>query len=225
MKLSDYVVQFVADQGVRHVFMVPGGGAMHLNDSLGRCRGLTFVSHSPRTGRGIAAEAYAKVTNSLGVASSHRSGRHECHHRRGRRLAGVDPVPDPFRAGQAGRSQRRFGVRQLGAAGSRHRLHRHADHQVRGHGDGSTVDRLEMDKATSPGADGQAGPGLARHPARRPGRADRPGRAGALVAPRVREKPHRPTPEVRSSRRSSCSMMLNGPSCWWATASDCRRRG
>ena len=33
MKLSDYVVDFIARCGVRHVFLVPGGGAMHLNDS------------------------------------------------------------------------------------------------------------------------------------------------------------------------------------------------
>ena len=26
MKLSDYVIDFVAAQGVRHVFMLPGGG-------------------------------------------------------------------------------------------------------------------------------------------------------------------------------------------------------
>ena len=35
MKLSDYVVRFIADQGVKHVFLVTGGGAMHLNYSLG----------------------------------------------------------------------------------------------------------------------------------------------------------------------------------------------
>ena len=35
MKLSDYVMQFVAEQGVKHVFMLPGGGAMHLNESPG----------------------------------------------------------------------------------------------------------------------------------------------------------------------------------------------
>ena len=29
MKLSDYVMRFVAGQGVRHVFLVTGGGAMH----------------------------------------------------------------------------------------------------------------------------------------------------------------------------------------------------
>ena len=39
MKLSDYVMQVVAAEGVKPVFMLPGGGAMHLNDSLGRCDG------------------------------------------------------------------------------------------------------------------------------------------------------------------------------------------
>ena len=35
MKLSDYVFEFVAELGVKHVFLVTGGGAMHLNASLG----------------------------------------------------------------------------------------------------------------------------------------------------------------------------------------------
>ena len=35
MKLSDYVFEYISSLGVKHVFMLPGGGAMHLNDSLG----------------------------------------------------------------------------------------------------------------------------------------------------------------------------------------------
>lgn len=34
MKLSDYVMQFLADREVKHIFLVTGGGAMHLNASL-----------------------------------------------------------------------------------------------------------------------------------------------------------------------------------------------
>jgi acetolactate synthase-1/2/3 large subunit len=68
MKLSDYVVQFVAEQGVRHVFMLPGGGAMHLNESVGRRPDLQFVCTLHEQAAAIAAEAYAKVTNGLGVA-------------------------------------------------------------------------------------------------------------------------------------------------------------
>ena len=67
MKLSDYVMHFVAEQGVRHVFMLPGGGAMHLNESLGQCSDLQFVCNLHEQAAAIAAEAYAKITNALGV--------------------------------------------------------------------------------------------------------------------------------------------------------------
>ena len=36
MKISDYIMQFIHGLGVGHVFYVSGGGAMHMNDSLGR---------------------------------------------------------------------------------------------------------------------------------------------------------------------------------------------
>ena len=35
MKVSDYVVKRLEETGAGHMFMLPGGGAMHLNDSLG----------------------------------------------------------------------------------------------------------------------------------------------------------------------------------------------
>src|SRR6266542_5549330 len=67
MKLSDYVFRVVADSGVKHVFLVPGGGAMHLNDSLSRS-GIDFVCNLHEQARAIAAENYSKATNHLGVA-------------------------------------------------------------------------------------------------------------------------------------------------------------
>jgi acetolactate synthase-1/2/3 large subunit len=48
--------------------MLPGGGAMHLVDSLGRCRDLEFVSMLHEQSAAIAAEAYGRYTNNLGVA-------------------------------------------------------------------------------------------------------------------------------------------------------------
>ncbi len=68
MKLSDYVFRFIADLGIKHVFMVPGGGAMHLNDSLGKCQDIEYVCNLHEQASAIAAEAYARVTNNLGVA-------------------------------------------------------------------------------------------------------------------------------------------------------------
>lgn len=67
MKLSDYVFQFVADQGVKHVFMLPGGGAMHLVDSLGKCPNIEYVCNLHEQAATIAAESYGRYTNNLGV--------------------------------------------------------------------------------------------------------------------------------------------------------------
>src|ERR1700748_2337281 len=67
MKLSDYVLKFVADLGVRHVFLVTGGGAMHLNASLAQEQRLTGVCNSHEQASAMGAEAYAKATNGLGV--------------------------------------------------------------------------------------------------------------------------------------------------------------
>ena len=67
MKLSDYVVRFVAEQGVKHVFLVTGGGAMHLNQSLACETAIEPVCNSHEQASAICAEGYAKATNHLGV--------------------------------------------------------------------------------------------------------------------------------------------------------------
>ena len=67
IKLSDYVVRFIASLGIKHVFEVTGGGAMHLNDSLGACKELTYVCMLHEQAAAMAAEAYAKVSNDIGA--------------------------------------------------------------------------------------------------------------------------------------------------------------
>src|SRR5690349_17495888 len=69
MKLSDYVVATLADRGVRHVFMVVGGGAMHLNDSIGRESRLQYVCTHHEQAAAMAAECYARVTGHPGVVN------------------------------------------------------------------------------------------------------------------------------------------------------------
>jgi acetolactate synthase-1/2/3 large subunit len=66
IKLSDWVFQYVASLGVTHVFEVTGGGAMHLNDSLGQS-GLQYICMLHEQAAAMAAESYAKVRNDLGV--------------------------------------------------------------------------------------------------------------------------------------------------------------
>ena len=59
MKLSDYVWEFIASQGIEDVFMLPGGGAMHLVDSLGRCERLNYIPLLHEQACTMAAETYA----------------------------------------------------------------------------------------------------------------------------------------------------------------------
>lgn len=68
MKLSDYVIQFIASTGVKHIFMLSGGGAMHLVDSTGKNKDFTYICNLHEQACAIAAEAYGQYTNNLGVA-------------------------------------------------------------------------------------------------------------------------------------------------------------
>jgi acetolactate synthase-1/2/3 large subunit len=69
MRLADYVAQTLVRHGVQHVFLVTGGGAMHLNDAIGRCQGLEYVCCHHEQACAMAAEAYARVKNRLGVVN------------------------------------------------------------------------------------------------------------------------------------------------------------
>jgi acetolactate synthase-1/2/3 large subunit len=119
-KLSDYVIRFVVEQGVKHVFLVPGGGAMHLNESLSRCADIEPTCNSHEQASAIAAEAYAKATNNLGVTLV-TAGPGGTNAVTGVAGAWLDSTPCLFISGQVKRPDRMFdadgrplGMRQLG---------------------------------------------------------------------------------------------------------------
>src|SRR5215469_18204097 len=107
MKLSDYVVRFVAEQGVRHVFLVVGGGAMHLNSSLANERRLTPVCNLHEQASAIAAENYSKATNHLGVCLV-TTGPGATNAITGLAGAWLDSTPCLFLSGQVKRADRMF---------------------------------------------------------------------------------------------------------------------
>ena len=120
MKLSDYVVRFIAEQGVKHVFLVTGGGAMHLNQSLGAEPSIEPVCNSHEQASAMCAEAYAKVTNHLGVCMV-TTGPGGTNAVTGVAGAWLDSTPTLFVSGQVKRPDRLFdnegkplGMRQLG---------------------------------------------------------------------------------------------------------------
>lgn len=59
MKISDYILSFLMKKGVDQCFLLPGGGAMHLVDSVGGS-GLPYVCFQHEQGAAIAAEAYGQ---------------------------------------------------------------------------------------------------------------------------------------------------------------------
>ena len=67
IKLSDYIAKELVKYGVRHVFMVSGGGSMHLNDSLGKHEKLEYICNHHEQASGIAAEGYSRLSGKLAV--------------------------------------------------------------------------------------------------------------------------------------------------------------
>lgn len=62
-KLSDYMAEFLVNEGITQVFEVVGGGAIHMDDAFGHKEGLHVTYHHHEQAAAIAAEAYARVLN------------------------------------------------------------------------------------------------------------------------------------------------------------------
>ena len=67
MTLSDWIISYLEDLGVTHIFTVSGGGSIWLCDSLARAKRMKYVCTHHEQAAGYAAEAYARVRNGLGV--------------------------------------------------------------------------------------------------------------------------------------------------------------
>lgn len=70
IKVSDFIAKFIAEHKdtAKTVFMVSGGGNMHLIDSLGKNENLEYVCNHHEQACAIAAEGYARVSNKIGIA-------------------------------------------------------------------------------------------------------------------------------------------------------------
>ncbi|MGA7645749.1 MAG: thiamine pyrophosphate-binding protein, partial [Terriglobales bacterium] len=118
MKLSDYIAGQLADWGVRHIFLVTGGGAMHLNDSIGHEPRIQYVCNHHEQASAMAAEAYARVSGLPGVVNV-TTGPGGINALNGVFGAWTDSVPMLIISGQVKRetcmrTQKITGLRQLG---------------------------------------------------------------------------------------------------------------
>lgn len=67
MIVSDYIFNFLSSKGVDTVFMITGGQAMFLNDSVQRNKKINYICHHHEQALGMSADAYGRITGKLGV--------------------------------------------------------------------------------------------------------------------------------------------------------------
>ena len=66
-KVSNYIADFLHDAGLRHVFMLTGGGAMHLNDAFGSHSGLQKIYNHHEQASAMAADSYARLSGQIPI--------------------------------------------------------------------------------------------------------------------------------------------------------------
>lgn len=70
IKISDFIFRHLVEKyGIKHCFLVTGGGAMHLNDSIGHTKGLTYICNHHEQASAIAAEGYYRTCGELCVTN------------------------------------------------------------------------------------------------------------------------------------------------------------
>lgn len=70
IKVSDFIFRHLVEKhGIKHCFLVTGGGAMHLNDSIGHTQGLTYICNHHEQASAIAAEGYYRTCGQLCVTN------------------------------------------------------------------------------------------------------------------------------------------------------------
>ncbi len=115
MKVSDVVIDFLQQKGIKHVFTISGGGCIHLIDSLGNADNLEYICVHHEQSAAMAAEGYARLKQDVGacIVTTGPGGTNT--------LTGVlgcwlDSVPTIFISGQVSLSQiaKGTGCRQIG---------------------------------------------------------------------------------------------------------------
>src|ERR1043165_5841921 len=115
MKLSDYVIDFLARKGISHVFGISGGAAVHLFDSAARHPAMDYVCTAHEQSAALAADGCARVTGKLGVAVT-TSGPGATNLLTGTCCSFYDSVPTLMLTGQVA-THRLKGARQVRQVG------------------------------------------------------------------------------------------------------------
>ena len=67
MNTSEYIVKYLEDYGIEHVFLVTGGGACYLNDAFSKSSKIKYICFHHEQAAAIAAEGYYRATGKMAV--------------------------------------------------------------------------------------------------------------------------------------------------------------
>ncbi len=132
IKLSDYVVNFIEQRGINDVFLLPGGGCIHLVDSIGKSN-INFICNLHEQACSIAADAYGQYTNNMGVCLV-TTGPGATNAITGVAAAWLDSTPMMVISGQVqkkdminGRGTRQIGFQEIDAVGMAKSITKYAE--------------------------------------------------------------------------------------------------
>lgn len=160
MKLSDYVVKFLADLGIGHVFVVQGGAVAHLIDSTAKNPDIDYICVGHEQAGSIAVHGYAAKEQGFGCAFA-TTGPGIINLINGVSCLYYDSMPSIFIGGQVTTARYRakeLGVRQLGFQESPHAdLMRPVTKYAATVTDSADI-RYELEKAIHIAKEGRPGP-------------------------------------------------------------------
>ena len=104
IRVADYISHYISDLGIENVFLVSGGGMMHLLDGLECNKNINYICAHNEAAAAIMAEGYSRISNNLGVLYV-TTGPGATNAVTGAVDAWVDSIPILVISGQSKRSQ------------------------------------------------------------------------------------------------------------------------
>ncbi len=159
MKMSDYIAQFLVEQGIRHAFAITGGASIHMIHSIAEHDDIDYICPHHEQAGAMEADAYARVSGGLGCAIA-TSGPGATNLITGICGAWFDSVPVLYLTGQVttGRLKGDTGVRQIGFQETEViPMVRHVTKYAVQISDASQI-RYELEKAVYMAREGRFGP-------------------------------------------------------------------
>jgi acetolactate synthase-1/2/3 large subunit len=119
MKLTGYVIDFLANEGIKHIFGFTGGGVVHFFDSADKNQNIQTIFCHHEQAVALAAVSYSRLTGNLGAAIV-TTGPGGTNTLTGVLAAWQDSIPVIFISGQSrldhtsrGKSLRQLGTQEI----------------------------------------------------------------------------------------------------------------